>query len=198
MRLLTLSSLQHDRNVMWSMEKNCGTAGASLSAGFRSSVVSNCALLLSWVQRKYNWWVISWSMWSPCLLLSPLLPYSCWKLLPKKSVLCCHEIGIGSITLYLCRGSSSSGCRHHLSWLVSRGRRFLLELRSPIPVEYLWEPTVPLCGEPCTHSHNLTGVTANLASFLQAGFKTLVLLLCCQVTIGALSDVISKVPLQDS
>ena len=57
---------------------------------------------------------------------------------------------------------------------------------------------MPLCGEPCTHSHNLTGVTANLASFLQAGFKTLVLLLCCQVTIGALSDVISKVPLQDS
>ena len=104
MRLLTLSSLEHDRNVMWSMEKNCGTAGASLSAGFRSSVVSNCALLLSWVQRKYNWCVISWNMWSPCLLLSPLLPYSCGKLLPKKLVLCCCEIGIGSITLYLCRG----------------------------------------------------------------------------------------------
>ena len=197
MRLLTLSSLEHGRNVMWSMEKNCGTAGASLSAGFRSSVVSNCALLLSWVQRKYNWWVISWSMWSPCLLLSPLLPYSCGKLLPKKLVLCCYEIGIGSITLYLCRG--------FFQWLQTslvmtgkQGKAIFTGAQKPIPVEYLWEPTVPLCGEPCTHSHNLTGVTANLASFLQAGFKTLVLLLCCQVTIGALSDVISKVPLQDS
>lgn len=197
MRLLTLSSLEHDRNVMWSMEKNCGTAGASLSAGFRSSVVSNCALLLSWVQRKYNWWVISWSMWSPCLLLSPLLPYSCGKLLPKKLVLCCYEIGIGSITLYLCRG--------FFQWLQTslvvtckQGKAIFTGDQSPNSVEYLWEPTVPLCGEPCTHSHNLTGVTANLASFLQAGFKTLVLLLCCQVTIGALSDVISKVPLQDS
>ncbi len=195
MRLLTLSSLEHDRNVMWSMEKNCGTAGASLSAGFRSSVVSNCALLLSWVQRKYNWWVISWSMWSPCLLLSPLLPYSCGKLLPKKLVLCCYEIGIGSITLYLCRG--------FFQWLQTslvmtgkQGKAIFTGAQKP--VEYLWEPSVPLCGEPCTHSHNLTGVTANLASFLQAGFKTLVLLLCCQVTIGALSDVISKVPLQDS
>ena len=197
MRLLTLSSLEHDRNVMWSMEKNCGTAGASLSAGFRSSVVSNCALLLSWVQRKYNWWVISWSMWSPCLLLSPLLPYSCGKLLPKKLVLCCYEIGIGSITLYLCRG--------FFQWLQTslvmtgkQGKAIFTGDQSHNSVEYLWEPTVPLCGEPCTHSHNLTGVTANLASFLQAGFKTLVLLLCCQVTIGALSDVISKVPLQDS
>ena len=197
MRLLTLSSLEDDRNVMWSMEKNCGTAGASLSAGFRSSVVSNCALLLSWVQRKYNWWVISWSMWSPCLLLSPLLPYSCWRLLPKKLVLCCYEIGIGSITLYLCRG--------FFQWLQAslvmtgkQGKAIFTGAQSPNSVEYPWEPSVPLCGEPCTHSHNLTGVTANLASFLQAGFKTLVLLLCCQVTIGALSDVISKVPLQDS
>ena len=136
MRLLTLSSLEHDRNVMWSMEKNCGTAGASLSAGFRSSVVSNCALLLSWVQRKYNWWVISWSMWSPCLLLSPLLPYSCGKLLPKKLVLCCYEIGIVSITLYL--------CRVFFQWLQTslvvtckQGKVILMELKAPTQLSIL-------------------------------------------------------------
>ena len=57
---------------------------------------------------------------------------------------------------------------------------------------------MPLCGEPYTHSRSLIWVTANLASLFQAGFKMFVLLFCCQITIGALSDVILEVSLQDN
>lgn len=172
---------------MWSMEKYLGTAGISLSSG----IVKNCALLLSCVQRKYSWSVISSSMWSHCLLCL----FSCFIIhvdsCSQRIVLCCYGTGIDSIMLYLCR-CFFQWLQTSLVRTCKQGKAVFTGAQSPHPSCVSWEPTVSLCAEPYTNSHNLIWVTANVASFFQAGFKTFLLLLCCHITIGALADVISE------